>query len=78
MSVSGLKNRYKYSGYALEVSPGYTLSCKVIPAVCGGTVYLGPQIRWDGKTNFFRDWDDSHIYWFTAYEFGPSLKWIFN
>jgi hypothetical protein len=74
MSASGLKNRYKYTGYALEVSLGYTLSCMVIPAVWGGTIYLGPQIRWDGKTNFFRDWDDSHIYWFSAYEFGPSLK----
>jgi hypothetical protein len=75
MSVSGLKNRYKYTGYALELSLGYTLSCMVIPAVWGGTVYLGPQIRWDGKTNFFKDWDDSHIYWFSTYEFGPSLKW---
>jgi hypothetical protein len=75
MSVSGLKNRYKYTGYALEVSLGYILSCMVIPAVWGGTIYLGPQIKWNGKTNFFRDWDDSHIYWFTAYEFGPSLKW---
>jgi hypothetical protein len=75
MSVSGLKNRYKHTGYALEVSLGYTISCMVNPAVWGGTFYLGPQIRWDGKTNFFRDWDDSHIYWFTAYEFGPSLKW---
>lgn len=75
MSVSGLKNRYKYTGYALEISLGYTLSFMVIPAVWGGTVYLGPQIRWDGKTNFFKDWDDSHIYWFSTYEFGPSLKW---
>ena len=75
MSVSGLKNRYKYTGYALEVSLGYTFSCMVIPAVFGSTIYLGPYIRWDGKTNFFKDWDDSHIYWFSTYEFGPSLKW---
>jgi len=75
MSVSGLKNRYKYKGYALDASFGYTLSYKVSSAGFGNTIYLGPQIRWDARINFFRDWDDSHIYWFSTYEFGPSLKW---
>jgi hypothetical protein len=76
VNVSGLKNRYKYKGYALEASLGYSLSCKVSQGVLGGIIYLGPQLKWDSKINFFRDWDDSHIYWLNSYEAGPSLKWV--
>jgi hypothetical protein len=76
VNVSGLKNRYKYKGYALEASLGYSLGCKLSRGVLGGILYLGPQIKWDSKINFFRDWDDSHIYWLNSYEAGPSLKWI--
>jgi hypothetical protein len=76
VNVSGLENRYKYKGYTLEASLGYSLGCKLNQGVLGGTLYLGPQIKWDSKINFFRDWDDSHIYWSNSYEAGPSLKWI--
>lgn len=74
-SVTGLRNRYRYKGYALEASVGYTFICKVKPSVLGGSIYLGPQIKWDGNINFLRDWDDSHIYWLNTYEFGPVMKW---
>jgi hypothetical protein len=73
--ASGQENRYKYKGYTLDASLGYILSCKVSPAGLENTIYPGAQIRWEARVNFFKDWDDSHIYWFSTYEFGPYLKW---
>jgi hypothetical protein len=75
MLVSGLKNRYHHKGYAIELTMEDILNYKVISSRSGGVIYLGPQIKWDAKFNFFRDWDDSHIYWLNSYEVGLSLKW---
>jgi hypothetical protein len=75
VNVSGLINRYKYKGYTFEASLGYSLNCRVNPEVLRGYLYLGPQIKWENQIMFFRDWDDSHIYWLNIYEVGPSLIW---
>jgi hypothetical protein len=76
VNVSGLKNRYNFKGFNLEASLGYSLTYKLIQGVLGGIIYLGPQIKYDSKINFLRDWDDSHFYWLNTYEVGPSMKWI--
>jgi hypothetical protein len=78
VNFSGLKNRYKYNGYALEAFMGYSLNLRISEEVLGGDLYLGSHIKWNGNINFFRDWDDSHIYWLSSYEAGPSLKWSYD
>ena len=75
LPVSFLANRYDHKGYAFEVSVGYSALCLIHPSILGGSLYLGPQVRWTAHCQFYADWDDSHLYWLNVYDLGAAVEW---
>lgn len=68
-------NRYNHEAMAGAFNIGYQYLYRINRNIFGGQLQLGGLL--DGSTNlqFYSDWDDSHIYWLTAYELGPAVMW---
>jgi len=42
----------------------------------GNDIFLGGQFNWALNDEYFIDWDEEHLYWFTAIDLGPALTYI--
>jgi len=73
--MSFLKNRYSHQAYAviLEIRPAWI---KRLSGEQGhGELWGGLSLSMKMNNLFIESWDDSHLYWLTAYGLGPSGEW---
>ncbi len=68
-------NRYNHQALAGAVTIGYQYLHRIHRNILGGQLHLGGSLDGSMNLQFYWDWDDSHIYWLTAYELGPTVMW---
>lgn len=72
---SSPSNRYNHEAMAGALNAGYQYLHRIHRNIFGGQLHLGGLLDGSMNLQFYSDWDDSHIYWLTAYELGPAVMW---
>jgi hypothetical protein len=69
-----LTNRYGHRAAGMGLRLTYSLLRRAARPDSRGTTYLGALVRWDTRPHVYVDWDEEHLYWFTAYELAPAAQ----
>ena len=74
VTVSTMKSRYESesNSYALNTVLTYSYSRRVARLTDKADLYVGGIIGLNQHLDFYDAWDESHIYWLTAYFLGPA------
>ena len=75
LGLALLRDRYGFSGALLSSSVGYRYLHSLSNNTFGGKIFLGGKLNWSLNDEFFYDWDEEHLYWLTAIELGPALRY---
>jgi hypothetical protein len=75
LGLALLRDRYGFSGALLSSSLSYRYLHSLSNNTLGGKIFLGSKLNWSLNDEFFYDWDEEHLYWLTAIELGPALRY---
>ena len=75
LGLALLRDRYGFSGALLSSSVSYRYLHSFWNNTFGGKILLGSKLNWSLNDEFFYDWDEEHLYWLTAIELGPALRY---
>jgi hypothetical protein len=69
-----LTNRYGHRAAGMGLRLAYCHLRRAAASGSRGTTYLGALVRWVTRPHVYVDWDEEHLYWFTAYELAPAAR----
>ena len=75
LGMAYMKNRYSHEAWALifELRPSFVKKLADHPKY--GSIWGGLSIPLQMNNLFFDSWDDSHLYWLTAYSMAIAAEW---
>ena len=72
---SFLSNKYDHGALNFSLLLKYGFLREIIRHNQLGSIYLGGLLDWNLNDQYYRSWDEVHMYWLNAYELGPWLYW---
>lgn len=75
LGLAFLRDKYGFSGALLSPALSYRYLHSTSAKIWGGKIFVGGQFNWSLNNELFYDWDDEHLYWLTAIELGPAVRY---
>lgn len=70
-----LGDRYSHPAYALSLEVRTSWLVRVTESRQAGSLWVGACLPLQMNNEFFDSWDDSHLYWVSAYMLGVAAAW---
>lgn len=76
IGTAPLFDRYGFLSIALSFKANYCYQQRIMHDTLGNDIFLGGLFNWSLNDEFSPDWDEEHLYWFTAIDLGPAGTYI--